>query len=429
MESMKRAGKSRQARPEVGCGVVVGIDVSKRWIDYGAFRWGEKAKITRVTQNAAGFGELGRELEALRAQGAEVWVALEPTGPYGRCLLEWLAPSGWRVVQVNPYHVKRTREVRDNNPGCSDRKACRVIADLVWSGCYQSVIRLEGSLAELRVLSGEWESLSKKHTGVNNEFQARLTVWFPELGDIFRDALCKSIRGIVRDYASPRQVAQVGLARVRKTLSRATKGRMVSKAGVIQEAARQSVGLRTAAGECREGMLTLLELAETIERRQAQVRAEFETRLAKLPEAQALLSLPDFGVVGAAGLLGDCGALGSFSNYHQVEKHLGLNLCRCSSGLRQGRYRISKRGRSRARHLLCYLASKQCKAGGLYYEFAAGLKAKGKSAKEIRVAVARKLLRLLFALARDRAIFDPQRFAADRTEHGQPIQQEMPLAA
>ena len=429
MESMNQARSRRQETPDPHTGVVVGIDVSKRWLDYGAFRWGQRAPIKRVAQNAAGFGELLSALQGLAAQGAQVWVALEPTGPYSSCLREWLLSSGWRLVQVNPYHVNRTREVRDNNPGCSDRKACRVIADLVWAGCYQSVVRLEGDYAQLRVLAGEWERLTRQHTALDNQFQALLVVWFPELGEIFQDTLCKSIRGIVRGYASPAQVAHARLAQVRKTLRQATSGLMGRKAPAIREAARRSVGVRPAAAECRQALLTLLELVEVIERRQAQLHAEFSARLAQLPEAQALLSLSGLGPVGAAGLLGECGELRKFGSYQQLEKHLGLNLCQCSSGRWRGRTRIAKRGRSLARQLLCQLALGQMKRGGLYQEFAAGLKAKGKRGKEIQVAVARKFLRLLYALARDRAQFDPQRFTAAQTEHGHSRQQEAPMAA
>ena len=429
MESMNQVRSRSQETPDPQCGVVVGIDVSKSWIDYGAFRWGQRAPIKRVAQNAAGFGELASALQGLAAQGAQVWVALEPTGPYSSCLREWLLSSGWRLVQVNPYHVNRTREVRDNNPGCSDRKACRVIADLVWAGCYQSVVRLEGAYAQLRALAGEWERLTRQHTALDNQFQALLALWFPELGEIFRDTMCKSVRGIVRGYASPPAVAQARPAAVRRALQRATTGRMGYKAAALREAAQRSVGVPQAAAECRQALLTLVELVEVIERCQARLQAEFSTRLAQLPEAQALLSLPGLGVVGVAGLLGECGELSKFGSYQRLEKHLGLNLCQCSSGQWRGRTRIAKRGRSRARHLLCQLALGQIKRGGLYQEFAAGLKAKGKRGQEIQVAVARKFLRLLYALARDRAKFDPQRFTAAQTEHGHSRQQEAPLAA
>ena len=366
-------------------------------------------------QNAVGFGELAQVLTELTTAGAEVWLAFEPTGPYSSCLREWCLAGGWRLVQVNPYHVKRTREVRDKGPHCSDRKACRIIADLVWGGCYQQVVRLAGPYAQLRLLAGEWASLTKKHTALTNEFGAQLTVWFPELGEIFKDSTCKSVRAVVRGYGSPAQVAATAPAQLRAVLRAATSGRCGRYAEPIRAAAVSSIGVAGGASERRGAMLLLLALLETVEARQEQVCQEM---------ALLLAGLPGLGPVGVAGLLGECGDLGHFASYRQLEKHLGLTLCNQASGLRANRPRISKRGRSLARGLLCYPAAGQCKEGALYHDFAQGLKAKGKTTKEVRVAVARKLLRLLYALARDRAGFDLTRFREAQTGHGQLVHQE-----
>ena len=70
----------------------------------------------------------------------------------------------------------------------------------------------------------------------------------------------------------------------------------------------------------------------------------------------------------------------------------------------------SKRGRARARYLLCHMALVQTRKGGLWHEWAQALRAKGKRTGEIRAAVARKLLALLYALARDRAVHHAQRW-------------------
>lgn len=207
MSSMRQAGRNRQAVPDRECGVVVGVDVSKRWVDYGAYWSNRRGPVRRAGQEMSGFLQIEGELEQLRQRGHEVWVGLEPTGPYSVCLQEWLVGRGGRVVQVNPYHVHRTKEVRDNNPGKSDRKDTGVIADLIWQGCYQQGLRLQGVYAQLRAASAEWasasadKSLGRRRTSVCTEFQALLQVWFPELVGIYRDRVCLTVRGIVRGYA------------------------------------------------------------------------------------------------------------------------------------------------------------------------------------------------------------------------------------
>jgi len=107
MSSMGQSGRSRQAVPDRARGVVVGIDVSKRWVDYRACWSDRRGRVRQAPQQRSGLEQIEAELQELREQGHEVWVGLEPTGPYSVCLQEWLLGRGWRVVQVNAYHVHR----------------------------------------------------------------------------------------------------------------------------------------------------------------------------------------------------------------------------------------------------------------------------------------------------------------------------------
>lgn len=45
----------------------------------------------------------------------QIVLGLEPTGHYWFCLASWLVSNGIRVVQVNPYAVKQTKEIEDNS--------------------------------------------------------------------------------------------------------------------------------------------------------------------------------------------------------------------------------------------------------------------------------------------------------------------------
>ena len=144
-----------------------------------------------------------------------------------------------------------------------------------------------------------------------------------------------------------------------------------------------------------------------------------------------MLSLPGVGTITVAGLLGECGNIGQYKTYEQLEKFLGLNLYEVSSGKHKGKRHISKRGRALARYLICHIALLQTKSTGLYGQLAKEMRDNGKKTGEIRVAVARKLLRVLYAIARDCRVFNPQRFfTGARTADGLVIQQEtQPKAA
>ena len=64
----------------------------------------------------------------------EVIVGYESTGPYAEPLVHYLGHKAVKIVQVNPLHTKRMREVNDNSPLKTDDKDPRVIADIIRLG-------------------------------------------------------------------------------------------------------------------------------------------------------------------------------------------------------------------------------------------------------------------------------------------------------
>jgi transposase len=64
----------------------------------------------------------------------EMVVGYESTGPYAEPLVHYLAPKQVKVVQVNPMHTKKMKEVNDNSPLKTDEKDPRVIADIIRLG-------------------------------------------------------------------------------------------------------------------------------------------------------------------------------------------------------------------------------------------------------------------------------------------------------
>jgi transposase len=65
-----------------------------------------------------------------RFQCDEVIVGYESTGPYGEPLIHYLKQKPVKIVQVNPLHTKRMREINDNSPLKTERKDPLVIADV-----------------------------------------------------------------------------------------------------------------------------------------------------------------------------------------------------------------------------------------------------------------------------------------------------------
>jgi hypothetical protein len=77
----------------------------------------------------------------------EVIVGYESTGPYAEPLVHYLRNKPVKIVQVNPMHTKRMKEVNDNSPLKTDGKDPRVIADIIRLGHALTVVVPEGDAA------------------------------------------------------------------------------------------------------------------------------------------------------------------------------------------------------------------------------------------------------------------------------------------
>jgi transposase len=391
--------------PDRERGVVFGLDVSKDTITYRAHRPEGCSKAFTISQDMIGFRKIEATMEEFKAEGYEVWVGYEPTGSYSCCIFEYLVDKGWRVVQINPKHTSRYNEIMDNVPGKSDPRDPRGIAGLIWQGCYRTPVHLTGQYAELRSASVEWSMLSVDGTRLRNQLHSMVELWCPDLGFVFKDTLCKSARGIMRKYCSADAIVKAGVARVRAVLAKAGRGTTTARAEALLEAVGQKTRYRS--------ILHLLARLDLLEQHKSEVRAEMTRMLSLLPESGRLLSVRGIGVVTSAILLGECGNIGEYDS-GQLEKLVGLNLHEFSSGKHTGKRKISKCGRANARYALCVAATRMTSKNGIYHDVADKMRANGKKFGEIRIAVARKLLRLLHAVVRGDQDFDARRFVARR---------------
>ena len=123
--------------------------------------------------------------------------------------------------------------------------------------------------------------------------------------------------------------------------------------------------------------------------------------LRQIPYSGSLLSIKGIGVITAAGLIGEVGDFRKFDTISEIMKLAGLDLYEVSSGKHQGQRRISKRGRSLMRKLLFFAAINAVKSKGIMHEPYQQMLERGMPKVKALIAISRKLLRVVFALARD----------------------------
>jgi len=394
--------------------LVVGVDVGKRKLVGRAVAGdGRTGGPCRFGCSAAGFEALKAYAEGwTRRLGARGYVvAMEATGHYGEARAGWLRARGVAVYAVQPLKTRRAKELYNSTWRKTDEKNAMVVADLCRRGLGSPWRVLAGPFAALRVLTRRREQLVQQRRRLVNRLHRHRDVLFPELGALFPKLVGRASRWVLRHVATPAAVLAMGVEALSAQLYRASRGQLGrARAEAMVAAASRSVGVAEAREAHGLAVSQLLDELEEVLRRLAEVERRMKAELARVPYAGRLLTVPGFGPIMVATLVGEFGDLRDYRVARQLVKMAGLDLVEASSGERQGHRHISRRGRRYARQML-YLAALVAGRVGLSARRRRLVEDNHKPAPKAAIANACALLRIGHALVRDDVDFDAARHA------------------
>lgn len=330
------------------------------------------------------------------------------------------------AVQVNPYHVKLSKELDDNHPTKNDRKDPKVIAGLVLKGQYLHPYIPEGIYAELRCLSNQRFQKDGERTSILNQLRRWYSIYFPEFKEVYTGVVPVSALAIFRVAPLPQDIVGLGVEEIceiwRKEKMRAVGSTRAKK---LVAAATDSVGCTQSPIAARLEFQNLLEDYERVEKSLTEIISLLEELILQIPFTEELLAIHGVGLKTVSGFLAEVGDIRRFNDPKQIQKLAGLALKENSSGKHKGRTTISKRGRKRLRHLLFEAAlslvghHEEFKAIHHYYT----TRAKNPLKKmQSLVAIGCKLIRIFYAILHSGQPFDSKKMRADiRLPQGQAI--------
>jgi len=335
---------------------------------------------------------------------------MEPTGHYWRKIAFFAKEQGYDVRFVRTTAVKHQRELDESSSARSDIRDAHTIGNIVREGKYIDTVIEESVFRQLRTLAHARERILRYIVGSTHGLQAVLNDYFPELRHLFWSMKAKGLWMLLETYPFPEDVRHAGLDAVTALLSKGTgkKRHICEQAAHICQAAVESVGLKAITKADRARLTMYLEEIKRSDARRKVLEQEMKELLKQIPLAQYILSLPGMGEVGCAVFLGELGNPDYFKNPRQIIKFAGYDPKENDSGLRVGRKIISKKGRWLLRKCLFFMVLRLVQRSPFfkaYYEH----KKKGcdrpLQKTEALCAVILKLIRVLFALMRDRRMF------------------------
>ena len=398
--------------------IIIGVDIASEMHWARAFDWRgiELSKVFSFENNEEGFKSFLRWTDELKARNAKdrIVIGAEPTGHYWFGLAAYLKDIGIKLVLVNPYHVKQTKELDDNHPSKTDRKDPKTIAKLVLEGRYNEPYIPEGIYAELRVaMNCRWRII-RELAAVKNQIHRWLKIYFPEYREVFGKFDGAGSIAILQKAPTPTALVSLGEEGI-NSVWRQMKLRAVGKkrAARLFKAAQSSIGCTDGLEAAVLELQLLLDDYNTKTWQYDAVMAIVEGLCEQLPEVDELLKIKSIGLVTVAGFLAEVGDIRRFESPKQVQKLAGLAIRENSSGKHRGQTTISKRGRARLRAILfraaIALSAKNSEFQSIHRYYTTREKNPLKKKQSI-IAMTCKLIRVFYAII-DKMLADIHRNA------------------
>lgn len=402
MNNYIKTKKVKFVKPET---LIIAVDIGKNTITgYLQSTEGEEVKPFEFSNDLNGLNEFWNKVMKFKKKYGinEIIAGFESTGTYGEPFKNFMRDKEVKLVQVNPFHTKRLKEVIDNSPGKTDKKDPRVIASLIRLGHTLSLITPKGEFAELRELIWARERRIKERTAHINIIESLMFKIFPEFSKIFKDFLAKTAIYLIERYTAPDKLKDIELNELSQILKRVSRGKFGEhQAKCLLCAANNSLGTREGFESILMEIKYIMRQIKTANEFISELEKEIEYKVAKIPYSQRLLSIKGIGLITVAGIIGEVGDFKSFNTQHEIMKLAGLDLYEISSGRHKGKKRISKRGRPLLRKILYFAALNTIRKGGIFHSYYKRLVEKGKEKMKAIIAVARKLFKVIFAIVRD----------------------------
>jgi len=398
--------------------LIVGVDIGNAFNAVGFMNkeGNVLGSCAKLYNNREGFEQFVNMIEGLKTKHhlRDVLIGMEPTGHYWRKLAYFAKEHVYEVRFVRTTALKHHRELDESSSAKSDQRDALTIANITREGKYIDTVIEDGVLRQLRTLSKARERLLRYSVSAKNSLHAALDDYFPELHEIFWSMGSRSLWAILEQCPFPQDVMSMEVATLQDLIARSSRKKKESlqKAKALSKTAQESIGLKQIGSADRYRVQMCLEEVKRTVLSLKNIDKQLKFLLKETPAALYLMSIPGIGPLSAAVFLGELGDPAHFHNARQIVKYAGYDPQESDSGSRIGRKFISKKGRWLLRKYLFFMSMRVVVLSNYFQEYyQRKLETKNRVGqqprrKEMLCAVAIKLIKVIFALLRDKREFE-----------------------
>ena len=386
----------------------LGIDVSKETFDVCCIAsHGDRLFNLSTSMDRKGFEELIKQLCALSIPQESVLVGMESTACYHINLYSFLISLGYTVLVINPLLISNFVKLQLRKTKTDKKDASAIAQFLLLNRDSLSQTILSSDISDLRDLSRQRESLVDQMSSTKSEIKRLLTITFPELEQI-AGVFTKSMLRLLCQYPSAASIKQAKRSKIAKILIPGSYGKQTdASVERIVKAAKVSVGTSSAT-------------QEIILRQKASLLIQLETHLQELTDilielcqgkikgdTEILTSMKGIGEKSAMNFLIEIGGdIKQFESHRKVIAMAGLDPALYQSGKIDRKGKISKRGNRHLRRVIWQMTTRVIQFNERFKQYYLKRTKDGLPYKKAVLATAHKLIRVMFAMLRNKTLFD-----------------------
>ena len=384
----------------------IGIDISKYKHDCCIISAADQKVVSKVTikNNKAGFNELLTIINSL-SNPEDIRIGFESTAHYALNLELFLENSLLTFMEVNPVLISEYKKSKTLRRTKTDSVDCESIARWLMTVEYKPHSKGFYHAYSLKSLTRLRDKLIRQRSFYLVKITNVLDHTFPEFKPFFNERLSKTALYLLENYGSAEKMARMNSASYEKLRS-LSRGKFSPQQFLqLKELAANTVGVNNSIFDVE--LNSLLSLYKSLVKEIDTIEKEINKLIEEVHPHY--MSVPGIGPLSAAVIYSEYGDISNFTNSGQMLAFAGIEPGINESGTESHGGRMVKRGSSQLRYTLINCCLPLIRFDMTFATYYAKKRGEGKPHRVAITHVAKKLIRVIYALERQDIDFNAQK--------------------
>ena len=383
----------------------IGIDISKYKHDCCIISAADQKVVSKVTikNNKAGFDELLTIINSL-SNPEDIRIGFESTAHYALNLELFLENSLLTFMEVNPVLISEYKKSKTLRRTKTDSVDCESIARWLMTVEYKPHSKGFYHAYSLKSLTRLRDKLIRQRSFYLVKITNVLDHTFPEFKPFFNERLSKTALYLLENYGSAEKMARMNSASYEKLRS-VSRGKFSPQQFLrLKELAVNTVGVNNSIFDVE--LNSLLSLYKSLVKEINTIEKEINKLIEEVHPHY--MSVPGIGPLSAAVIYSEYGDISNFTNPGQMLAFAGIEPGINESGTESHGGKMVKRGSSQLRYTLINCCLPLIRFDMTFATYYAKKRGEGKPHRVAITHVAKKLIRVIYALESQDIDFNAQ---------------------